>query len=281
MAQDTHRERVQHFYDTHPINERQILEKLAEDGIDPAALSEDDLQNHDQDHYGGLAANDELARLAELDATCHVLDVCSGMGGPARYLAHNYGCRVTGIDLTRSRVDGAKKLTEAAGLDHLVDFRCANALDNPFDDGTFDVVISQEAFCHVPKKPRLIAECVRVLKTGGRMAFTDIVAGEALTDGERQRLQEEMAQTDLITRADYRDLLERQGCTVVEAADLSDEWTTILVERLSMYRGLKDQTIAQFGVDHYRQWDAGYSFFVGLFQTEALGGGRFLARKQS
>ncbi len=279
MARDTHRDRVLHFYDTHPINERQILEKLAEDGIDLAALSEDDLQNHDQDHYGGLAANDELARLAGLDAACRVLDVCSGMGGPARYLAHNYRCRVTGIDLTQSRVDGANKLTKAAGLDHLVDFHCANALDNPFAGGTFDVVISQEAFCHVPDKPRLIAECVRVLKTGGRMAFTDIVARGALTDGDRQRLQKEMAQTDLITRADYRDLLERQGCSILEAADLSDAWTTILVDRLAMYRGLKDQTIAQFGTDHFRQWDAAYSFFVGLFQNGALGGGRFLARK--
>lgn len=279
MTQESHLDLVSHFYATHPINERQILDKLAQDGIDPSRLTEDVLQAYDQDHYGGPEANDVLAKLAGVDATCHVLDVCSGMGGPARYLAHNYRCRVSGIDLTESRVAGAAKLTRMVGLDDRVAFRRANALDNPFPDDTFDVVISQEAFCHIPDKARLIAECVRVLKVGGRMAFTDILARDGMTGEARDRLQREMTQVELETLEGYRRLLEREGCSVLAAEDLSEPWTVILVDRLAMYRSLKDQTVARFGAAHFEQWDKAYSFFVSLYETGELGGGRFLARR--
>ena len=279
LAQASHLDRVLNYYSTHPINERQILEKLAAGGVDLDSLTEDALQAHDQDHYGGPDANDVLARSARIDASCHVLDVCSGMGGPARYLAHNYGCRVTGIDLTRSRVAGAETLTGMVGLADRVAFREANALENPFPEATFDVAIAQEAFCHIPDKPRLIAECVRVLKPGGRIAFTDIVVRDGLTAEMRDRLRDEMTFMDLQSSDGYRGLLEGAGCSVIEAADLSADWTTILAARLAMYRSLKEQTVAQFGLDHFERWDAAYRFFVGLYRTGELGGGRFVARK--
>lgn len=281
MTQESHLDLVCHFYATHPINERQILDKLAQDGIDLSRLTEDVLQAYDQDHYGGPEANDILARLAGVDATCHVLDVCSGMGGPARYLAHNYRCRVSGIDLTESRVAGAARLTRMVGLDDRVAFRRANALDNPFPDETFDVVIGQEAFCHIPDKARLMAECVRVLKIGGRMAFTDILARGRMTAEARDRLQREMTQVELETLEGYRRLLEREGCSVLAAEDLSEPWTVILRDRLAMYRSLKDQTVARFGAAHFEQWDRAYSFFVSLYETGELGGGRFLARRDA
>ncbi|MEM7426023.1 MAG: methyltransferase domain-containing protein [Pseudomonadota bacterium] len=268
------------FYDTHPINEQQIIEKLRADGESLAELSEDVLQRYDQDHYGGIGANDQLAALAGIDSDCHVLDVCSGMGGPARYLAHNYGCRVTGIDLTQSRVDGAQRLTEMAGLDDRIAFRQGNALDLPFGDGSFDVVISQEGFCHIPNKDRLVAECVRMLKPDGRLAFTDILATEKTGQETRDRLLRDMNFPELVSVDDYRAKLDREGC-VVEEQSLDDEWRTILSERLAMYRGLKDQTVSQFGADHFAKWDRAYSFFVGLYETGELGGGRFLARPKA
>ncbi len=279
MTQVHHEDAVSDWYDAHPINEQQILEKLAQDGIETSRLSEDVLQNYDQDHYGGVEANDELARLAELDESCHVLDVCSGMGGTARYLGHNYGCRVTGIDLTESRVAGATRLTEMAGLGDRVEFRCVNALDNPYPDQSFDVVISQEAFAHIPNKPLLMGECVRVLKEGGRMTFTDILERDRMTSEARERLQREMALVELGTLAGHRQLLEREECEVFEARDLSEAWTEILVDRLAMYRSLKKQTVERFGAAHFKKWDNAYDYFVGLYKTGELGGGRFLARR--
>ncbi len=279
MSIETHTRNVVNFYDTHPINEQQILEKLAQDGVDLSALSEDILQNYDMDHYDGVAAIDVLARNAGVSESSYILDVAAGMGGPARYLAHNFGCRVTGIDLTESRVEGAKRLTELCRLSGRVAFQTANALENPFPDQTFDVVIGQEAWCHIPDKGRLIAECVRVTKIGGRIAFTDILERGGLNADDRDKVGQGMGYVDLATLAGYQGLLEAAGCVVEEAEDLSARWAVILRQRLEMYRGLEAQTVARFGAAVYRRWDDIYTLFVSLIENGHLGGGRIMARR--
>jgi sarcosine/dimethylglycine N-methyltransferase len=267
------------FYDAHPINEEQILAALESRGIALENLTEDVLQEHDQDHFGGVEANDILAAEAGILRQHHVLDVCSGMGGPARYLAHRIGCRVTGLDLTRTRYDSAIRLTQLAKLGHLVDFRLGDAQHMPFEDANFDVVIGQEAWCHVPDKARLISECARVLKHGGAIAFTDILRRPPLRAEEMQRMQEVMPFPTLETLEGYSSLLTQSGCTVSERDDLSEHWAKILVQRLAMYRSLETDTVRKFGAEHFRKWDETYAFFVGLFRDGKLGGGRFVARK--
>ncbi len=84
----------------------------------------------------------------------------------------------------------------------------------PFEDASFDVVIGQEAWCHVPDKPRLIAECARVLKPGGAIAFTDILRREPLQAAELQRMQQGMPFPTLETLDGYSGLLAQNGCTV-------------------------------------------------------------------
>lgn len=270
--------RVVAFYDNHPINEQQILHTLAARGVALEGLTEEVLKAHDQDHFGGVEANDLLIAAAGIRREHRVLDVCSGMGGPARYLAHRLGCRVVGLDFTESRHLAAQRLTALVGLGELVSFRYGNALDMPFEDASFDVVIGQEAWCHVPEKPRLIAECARVLKSGGGIAFTDILRRPALSDAEMARLTREMTFPTLESADGYAALLESRGCRVLVRDDLSAQWARILLDRLAMYRGLKDETIAKFGTEHFRQWDETYAFFVGLYQEGKLGGGRFVAR---
>jgi cyclopropane fatty-acyl-phospholipid synthase-like methyltransferase len=274
-------DRAVRFYDSHPINEQQILHDLARDGVALEGLTEATLQHYDQDHFGGLEAVDILADKAGIDQASHVLDVCSGMGGPARYLASRLGCRVTGLDITRSRHESAIRLTELVGLQHLVDFRHGSALAMPFADAGFDVVIGQEAFAHVPDKLRLIAECARVVKAGGRIAFTDIMAGERLTPAAAARVQGDMAFAGFETLGGYARLLADQGCTVLERDDLSAQWAEILVQRLAMYRALQETTVERFGAEHFRRWDDTYAFFVGLFADGQLAGGRLVARRRA
>ena len=279
IAQTTQLSAVVAFYDAHPINEEQILAALRSKGVPLESVTEDVLQEHDQDHYGGIEANDILADKAGIRREHHVLDVCSGMGGPARYLAHRIGCRVTGLDLTRSRYDSAIRLTQLAKLTGPVDFRLGDALNMPFEDASFDVVIGQEAWCHVPDKARLIAESARVLKPGGAIAFTDILRREPLQAAELQRMQEGMPFPTLETLDGYGRLLTQNGCMVIVRDDLSEHWSQILVQRLAMYRSLEADTVRKFGAEHFRKWDETYAFFVGLFQQGKLGGGRFVARK--
>ena len=119
------------FYDTHPINEDEILAKAAAQGASLDALTQADLKDFDQDHYGGIEILDALADAARIGSEHHVLDVCSGMGGPARWLAYQHDCRVTGLDFTVSRVEAARRLTQRVQLDHLVDFVHGDATAMP------------------------------------------------------------------------------------------------------------------------------------------------------
>ena len=279
MANTPHSKLVNVFYDTHPISESQVLDKLAQTGADTSVLSVEMLQQHDQDHFGGIPATDALAHHAQINESTHVLDLCCGLGGPARYLAYHYGCRVTGVDLNTDRLAGAVRLTERTKLQDRVLFHHANALQTGLADETFDVIVSQEAFCHIPNKKTLITECVRLLKTGGRIVYTDILARNSMTNEIRGRLENEMVFSELSTLEQYCDLLEEKGCQVVEVEDLSDNWAQILVDRLAMYRSLKEQTVSSFGLAHFQKWDRTYSFFVGLYRSGELGGGRFVAHK--
>jgi ubiquinone/menaquinone biosynthesis C-methylase UbiE len=269
------------FYETHPINEDQILQSLQNDGVALDTVSEEILKNYDQDHFGGIEAVDILAEKAGVQAHSHVLDVCSGMGGPARYLAHYYGCRVTGLDITESRFHSSRRLTQRVKLDHLVNFQLGDATAMPFTDNAFDIVIGQEAWAHVPNKPKLIGECARVLKAFGTLAFTDILNKPALTDLQAERLQREMSFFNLASADDYVRLLQQKGFELISQDDLSANWTEILQQRLAMYRSLKDKTIDKFGETHFLRWDETYSFFVGLYASGQLGGGRFVARRNA
>jgi len=129
----------------------------------------------DQFHIRGLAATAELAKLAGITADMSVLDVGSGVGGPARFLAATYGCWVTGIDLSEPFVDAARYLTERTGQSGQVSFQIASALEIPFDDGRFDVALLQHVAMNIADRTRLYREIRRVLKSGGRFATFDVV----------------------------------------------------------------------------------------------------------
>src|SRR3954447_14664001 len=105
-----------YLYDRHPISCDIILAKLRASRGHLDGLRPEELFPHDQDHYGGLAATDELARGAQIGNGSRVADFCAGLGGTVRYLAHQYGADVTGIELTPARVSGALELTRRVGL---------------------------------------------------------------------------------------------------------------------------------------------------------------------
>jgi len=100
-------------------------------------LTPPQLATLDQFHTRGLAATVDLARLAGITADMSVLDVGSGIGGPARFLAATYGCQVIGVDLSETFIDAARYLTERTGQSAQVSFETASALELPFDDNRY------------------------------------------------------------------------------------------------------------------------------------------------
>ena len=270
--------RVIDFYDRHPISEQHVLDAARRTrGLVP--LTADDLFAFDQDHYGGLAAVDALAQRAGITARSRVLDICAGLGGPARFLASRRRCRVVGVELNPGRAVGMARLTRLVHLEDRVVVVRGDAVALPFANGRFDACVSQEALLHIEDKPAVLREAARVLRPGGRLAFSDWIARRGLGDGERRRLWEWMAATGLQTLDGYRALLGGAGFVAVEAEDLSDEWRPILRERLEMFRAMRADTVARLGEARYREYDQLYAFFVGLVDAGRLGGGRLSATR--
>jgi SAM-dependent methyltransferase len=154
-----------------------ILDALRAAGKDLEALTPEDVAPFTHLTGRPKVATVELGRLAALQPGQHVLDVGSGLGGPARTLATEFGCRVTGLDLTPEFVSAATTLTERVGLDDRVRFQQGNALALPFPDGSFDVVWTEQFAMHVGDKARLYQEFHRVLRPGGRFAMREFLAG--------------------------------------------------------------------------------------------------------
>ncbi len=279
MALHPHLATVVSYYDRHPISAEQILEKLALEGIPLAGLAQAALKAYDQDHYGGVAATDVLIERAGIRLEHRVLDVCSGLGGPARYLADRIGCQVIGLDLTESRHLGAIRLTELVGLQDRVRFRQGDAQAMPFAAASFDVAISQEAWLHVPDKRQVVAECARVVRPGGRLAFTDLVAARPMAAARAATVLRAVAADNLASHAEYRAWLAGHGWRILHDEDLTEAWGEVLRQRLQMYRGLESQTIARLGEARFREWDEGYSAFVQAVSERDLGGCRIVAER--
>lgn len=154
-----------------------ILSGLKALGVNTDQLTQETLADIDHIHGGGYANTIEHASLVRLEPGMAVLDIGCGIGGPARYFANAFGCRVTGIDLTEEFVNVAAMLTERCGLDDRVDFKCANAVDLPFDHDSFDVVFCLNVTMNIGDRARFYSEIARVLKPGGQFALSELGKG--------------------------------------------------------------------------------------------------------
>jgi ubiquinone/menaquinone biosynthesis C-methylase UbiE len=141
----------------------------------------DDLAPVDEFHIGGRKATEELVaqlRPAEAD---HFLDVGSGLGGAARFVASRYKCQVTGIDLTEDYVKTGALLCKWVGLEHRVSLRQANALSLPFPDRTFSAAYMLHVGMNIHDKATLCSEAARTLRSGSLFGVYDVMR---TADGE-------------------------------------------------------------------------------------------------
>jgi ubiquinone/menaquinone biosynthesis C-methylase UbiE len=234
----------------------------------------------EQIHVGGERETDILAQMAGVDADLRVLDVLSGLGGPARHLSRRYGATAIGLDVTPRMVDGALRRTRDANLDDRVDFRLGNALDMPFRANTFDIVWGQDSWCYVTDKGRLIDEAFRVLKPGGEIAFTDWIRTGPMSEEEWHSLNTFMVFPYMETLDGYRKLLVRSGFRVEAAEDLSDDFARHMhLYRDTLENGLKADVIRRFGEGVYAGAQRGLDLWVRAADEGKVGRGRMIGRK--
>jgi ubiquinone/menaquinone biosynthesis C-methylase UbiE len=208
-------------YGRHDLKDR-LEEALVAAGLGEGPISAEDLAPLDQFHTRGLAATIELAEAAAITPGMAVIDIGSGLGGPSRYLAATYGCRVEGIDLSPSFVEAATYLAERSGLQDKVTYRCADALALPYKDKRFDLGWTQHVAMNIADRPRLYGEIHRVIRPSGRFVIYDVVAGHAGPIEFPVPWARAPESSFLMNPTAMRETLEAQGFRVLSWADRTE-----------------------------------------------------------
>jgi ubiquinone/menaquinone biosynthesis C-methylase UbiE len=201
------------------------------------------------DFYGIVASRGvpDFAEKLGLTPDSHLLDLCSGIGGPARFFARSYGCKVTAIDLSEFNHRTAQQRTTEAGLDHLVTCVHGDALEISFPEARFTHVFGCEAWCYFPDKVKLYKAAYRVLKQRGIIAFLEAACDAPV----RLQTETHLAPVKYESVADYTSMLQAAGFEAVQHHDT----TELAFEDVasSMYRLItrRDQIIGSGGTELY------------------------------
>lgn len=212
---------VQRYYGGRPLLQR-IEAALAKAGVDPQKPSHRDLWPYDQLHGRGIVATREHAQQAGIRPGMHVLDLGCGIGGTARFLAAECGCRVTGIDLTPEFVETARVLNQRCGLGDRIEMHQASALALPLPPATFDHVWCHNVTMNIADKAGLAREAARVLKPGARFSCAEVAQGPAGPPAFPLPWATDQASSFLATPEEMRAALEAGGLQIVEQQDLTE-----------------------------------------------------------
>jgi sarcosine/dimethylglycine N-methyltransferase len=169
---------VEEHYASTDITARVLTALRTVNGPD-VRITPDTLAPIDHFHGKGAVATEELAALLQPKTSDHLLDIGCGIGGPARWIAAKYGCRVTGVDLTAEFCEAARELNSLTGLADRVQILHGSALSLPLPDNSFDRAYSQAALMNVSDKRGVFCEAFRVLRPGGLLALSLAGAGSA------------------------------------------------------------------------------------------------------
>lgn len=200
-----------------------------------------DLAAFDQFHIGGLVATEHLADMVKVEAGSQILDIGSGIGGPARYLEKRFGSQVTGIDITPEYEQIASELNQITGSN--VRFMTGDALCTGLPAAAFDLVWTQHVAMNIANRSQLYGEFARLLRPGGQLAIYDVLKASEETidypvpwsfDGSGSFLTTEQETISLISRSGFA-LLQNKNVT-----EQAIEWLTLRVDKAPEIPGLSD-----------------------------------------
>ncbi|MFJ6776684.1 SAM-dependent methyltransferase [Kitasatospora sp. NPDC091257] len=213
---------------------------------------------------------DRLISLLRLKDEDYLLDVGCGTGHPAMRLAEQTRARILGVNISSSQVDTAAAKSRAAGLSSRLEFVHADAMELPYESGTFDAAWAVEMLFHVPDRLQVLREIHRTLKPGGRVVLTDFVEREQLTGHEWDLLTQGFAFSSLLHPQDYGDLVTRAGFEAVQVHDVTAETRKNMEWIQSRYEEDKELLASHYGPDYTVQMDQLLPTGLSIY-TEKLG----------
>jgi len=202
------------------------------------------------------------SRLEGLNADSRVLDVGSGYGGSARYLAATHGCRVTALNLSEVENERNRAMNREKGLDHLIDVVDASYEDVPYPDGTFDAVWSQDAILHSGDRPRVLAEAARVLKDDGDLVFTDPMQADDCPEGVLTPILDRIHLESLGSPGFYRETAGSLGMREVAFEDHTGHLPTHYARVLEETEAHEEELSAGISAEYIQRMKKGLQHWV-------------------
>jgi sarcosine/dimethylglycine N-methyltransferase len=259
-------------------NVRRIHNELAALGISPdAALRVDQLTPFDQYHYFGTDAVDEALEALDLQPGSRVLDIGSGIGGPARYIAAKTGAHVTALELQPDLHEVARDLTAQCGLSSRVEHVCGDILDGAGAQN-YDAIVSFLCFLHIPDRRKLFSACRAALKPFGAMYIEDYGKPRAFSAAEAEALQVKVQCPFVPKLGEYESHLLDAGFADVAMSDVTESWSAFTASRLAMFRGQRARNVGVHGAAIVDGLDDFYGTVADLFQAGAIAGLKIVAR---
>jgi len=261
-------------------NVDRIFNELKEIGKSTSSsLLVEDLTKFDQLHYHGTDAIDIFIEKLEINEKTKILDVGSGIGGPARYLADITGAEITAIELQSDQNNLAKDLTKKCGLSNKVSHICGDILDYDFKNQTFDAVVSWLTLYHIANHEILLKKLFDLLNPNGFFYTEDITSRINLSDADRKEIKKEIYGIHLPYFDKYISNLEQNGFKLIFSEDMSSSWTDFTKERIKKYNSEKERNIRVHGKEVYDSLNSFYNFVGQYFSNGKLGGIRVIAKK--
>ncbi len=252
---------------------------LAALGIGPAdPLRPEQLFPLDQWHYHGTDAIRAAAERLGLGPASRVLEIGSGIGGPARYLAHTTGCQVTALELQPKVHAIAADLTQRCGLSGRVLHLCGDALRHPIADAAFDAAVSWLAVLHIPDRPLLYARLARALRPGGMCYIEDLCMRAPFAAPDLRDLREVVFGVSVTDIDAHVDDLRAAGFVDVVASDETADWAPYTAARLAAWQANRASYTRAHGEGAYAAQELFYAVIARLFASGSLGGVRLVAR---
>ena len=252
---------------------------LAAIGIGPAdPIPPERLFPLDQWHYRGVDAIRAAASQLSLSPDSDVLDIGSGVGGPARYLAHTVGCRVMAVELLPELHAIAVDLTRRCGLNPRVKHIRGDALVHPFLSAAFDAAVSWLAILHIPDRPRLFARLARARRPGGRFYIEDLCMRAPFSPHDLRRVRGIVFGVTVTSIEDYAKDARDAGFIDVVPTDLTSDWAPYAALRLATWREDHANYARVYGEDAYAAQEKFYAVIAGLYEGGSLGGVRLTGR---
>lgn len=256
-----------------------ISSGLAVLGIGPAdTIRPDQLFPLDQWHYHGTDAVRAAADQLGFNTTSRVLEIGSGVGGPARYLTHATGCHVVALELQPKVHALAADLTQRCGLADRVEHLCGDALSHPFPDASFDAIVSWLAVLHIPDRKRLYARLAPALRPGGGCYIEDLCMRAPFAAKDLRDLRDIVFGISVTGIQDHVDDLQAAGFVDVVATDQTADWAPYTGARLAAWQANHATYVRAHGEGAYAAQELFYAVIARLFASGSLGGVRLVAR---